>query len=64
VQVDAMAALAQQSAAEGLRKHALIVSSAHLDVHALASIFAAFLSAWKVKRLLTDGTSPSLATTD
>jgi hypothetical protein len=52
VQVDAMAALAQQSAAEGLRKHALIVSSAHLDVHALASIFAAFLSAWKVKRLL------------
>ena len=53
-QVDALAALAEQQHSEVMRKHALVVSSSHMDVHALAAIFSTYLAAWKGDKLWAD----------
>ena len=53
-QVDALAALAESQQTEVLRSHSLVVSSSHMDVHALSAIFATYLSAWKGDKLWAD----------
>ena len=52
--VDGMANLSLAQSGEKLRKHGLVVSSSHMDVHALAAIFSTYLSAWKGDRLWND----------
>ena len=53
-QVDLMASLSQSQDGEVLRSQGLVVSSSHMDVHALAAIFSGFLNAWKGDKVWQD----------